>query len=210
MPEIKQVFTVGHPRAVVWAEFQNLPKIVGCIPGASLTEQASPQHAKGRMTVKLGPVRADFAGEMEISVDEPNYTGTIVGAGIDKSHGSRAKGNVTYKLEETADGRGTKVVVSVDYTLSGSLAQFARGGIVDAVADQICKDFTINLEEQLNAAHAPVAAAVEGPMMAEANGAVPSAPAPASARKGASELNVLGLIAAIIRNKIRGLFRKSV
>ena len=156
MPEIKQEFTVGHPRAVVWARFQDLPDVVSCIPGATLTEQSSPHHAKGTITVKLGPVRANFAGDAEIAADDSNYTGTIIGSGLDRSHGSRAKGNATYKLQETPDCRGTIVSVSVEYALSGSLAQFARGGIVEAIAAQICQDFAGNLEERLNASQAPV------------------------------------------------------
>ena len=146
MPQIRQVFTVRHPRSTVWAQFQDLPNVVQCIPGASLTELTAQDKAKGRMTVKLGPVRADFDGEMDIAADEATYTGTIIGAGMAKSHGSRAKGEVKYALEEESGGAATKVSVVVDYTLSGSLAQFARGGIVDAVADQICKDFAANLE----------------------------------------------------------------
>jgi carbon monoxide dehydrogenase subunit G len=219
MAEIKQVFTISHPRPVVWAQFQDLPAVVGCIPGATLTEQASPQSAKGRMRVKLGPVRADFGGEMTIAVDEANYTGTITGTGIDKNHSSRAKGTVTYKLEEVEGGSHTQVSVFVDYTLSGSLAQFARGGIVEAVADQICKDFTANLEEQLNASRAPAApapaesAAADGQASsgeaaapARSGEPAPLATAPREAPRKSNELNVLKLILIILRNKLRALF----
>ncbi|MBN8938126.1 MAG: SRPBCC family protein [Rhizobiales bacterium] len=208
MPQIKQVFTVRHPRPVVWAQFQDLPKVVQCLPGASLTELTSPEHAKGRMTVKLGPVKADFDGEMDIAADEATYTGTIVGTGTAKSHGSRAKGDVRYGLEPTADGAGTTVSVLVDYTLSGSLAQFARGGIVDAVADQICKAFAANLEQQLNAASAAAAppAATE---RSAAPGPAIERPAAPVAPAGPSELNVIALLFAILRKKLSGLFSRA-
>lgn len=200
MPQLKQSFTVNHARAVVWAQFQDLPNVVQCIPGASLTEQASATQAKGRMTVKLGPVKADFGGEVEIEADESSYTGKISGSGVDKSHASRAKGNVVYRLEEANGGAATVVNVDVDYTLSGSLAQFARGGIVDAVAEQICKEFARNLEEQLNAS-APAATVGEGePAQAAAAPATPRAPAKPN------ELNALKLIMAIIRSKLKGMF----
>jgi uncharacterized protein len=206
MPDIKQEFTVGHPRALVWARFQDLPDVVSCIPGATLTEQSSPHHAKGMMTVKLGPVRANFAGDAEIAVDELNYTGTIIGSGLDKSRGSRAKGDVTYKLEETPDGRGTIVSVSVDYTLSGSLAQFARGGIVEAIAAQICQDFTRNLEDRLNASNTPLP---DDSLAGDAAAADESSEAETISEpdKGErKELNLFALLLTVLTNKIKALF----
>jgi len=200
MPELKQNFTVNHPRQTVWAQFQDLPNVVQCIPGASLTEQPSPTKAKGRMTVKLGPVKADFGGEMEIEADEATFTGKIAGAGIDKSHGSRAKGNVVYSLEEAKGGTATTVNVAVDYTMSGSLAQFARGGIVEAVASQICQEFARNLEEQLNAL-SPAAAAPEG--ATEAGSEAAAAPAKPRPAAKPNELNMMKIIIAVIRSKFR-------
>lgn len=200
MPQLKQRFTVNHARPLVWARFQDLPNVVQCIPGASLTDQASATQAKGRMTVKLGPIKADFGGDVDIEADESSYTGKIIGSGIDKSHASRAKGNVVYTLQEAKDGAATLVNVDVDYTLSGSLAQVARGGIVEAVAEQICQEFARNLEEQLNATLAPAAEAGEG---VSGEAAAPAArPAPAKP----NELNALKLIMAIIRSKLKGMF----
>lgn len=204
MPQIKQLFTVNHPRAVVWARFQDLPQVAECLPGASLTGPASATHAAGRMTVKLGPVRADFTGAVEIDADEASYTGKIAGIGMDKSHGSRAKGNVVYTLEEIENGAATKVAVAVDYTLAGSLAQFARGGIVDAVADQICREFATNLEAQLNAERKQAAEPAQDGHAAEPAGAA-AKPAP----RRSNELNAFGLIMAILRRKMLGLLGRA-
>lgn len=203
MPQIKQHFVVAHPRSAVWARFQDLPGIVGCIPGASLTDQASPSHAKGQMTVKLGPVRANFAGEADVSADPATWSGTIDGAGTDRSHASRAKGTVRYALAEAAGGDSTGVDVTVDYTLSGSLAQFARGGIVEAVAEQITEEFARNLEAELNA-ETPrgVRAGATAPLPArdETSGAKSVKAAPAR------ELNALTLLLRVIVKKIKALF----
>lgn len=200
MPQIKQVFTVNHPRAAVWARFQDLPQVAQCLPGASLTGPVSATHADGRMTVKLGPVRADFAGSVDIDADEASYTGKIAGIGMDKSHGSRAKGDVVYTLEETESRAATKVSVVVDYTLAGSLAQFARGGIVDAVADQICREFATNLEAQLNADQ----------KQESAHDTIPTTAASVRpAARESNELNAFGLIVAILRRKMFGLMGRA-
>lgn len=204
MPQIKQTFTVNHPRAIVWARFQDLPQVAECLPGASLADPVSATHAGGRMTVKLGPVRADFTGAVDIAADEASYSGKITGSGMDKRHGSRAKGDIVYSLKEAANGDSTQVEVIVDYTLAGSLAQFARGGIVDAVADQICRDFATNLEAQLNTEREQaVGSARDERRMAPSGAAVKSAP------RRSNELNALGLIVSILRRKMQVLLGRA-
>jgi hypothetical protein len=100
--------------------------------------------------------------------------------------------------------------VAVDYTLSGGLAQFARGGIVEAVASQIISDFTENLEAEIEAANpAPVAAvaasAEAGTSGAAASVAAPAA-APAPAKAKPRELNMFALLMTVLGNKLRSLF----
>lgn len=216
MPTISQTFTVNHPKALVWEKFQDLPLIVQCIPGASLDEPPVDGKAKGRLSIKLGPVKADFGGEATVAADSATQTGVITGVGIDKKNSSRAKGEVNYRLEDANGGQATRVVVDVDYTLSGTLAQFARGGIVEAVADQICQDFTANLEGELNASAAPVASAPQPDAAALPNDAAPTisptrpATQPAPQRQPRKkELNVLSLLWAVLKSKVKGLFSRA-
>lgn len=207
MPAIKQVFTVSHPKDVVWQKFQDIDSVVQCLPGAALTEPVTDGKAKGRVTVKLGPVKADFGGQADISTDEATHTGKIAGVGVDKNHSSRAKGTATYVLADAPDG-GTTVTVEVDYSLSGSLAQFARGGIVEAVAEQICQDFASNLEAELSggagstssdpAQDADPSAAPASPAAAGANAAAP--------RRKQTELNAFALMWTLFKKRIAKLF----
>lgn len=205
MAEIKQSFTVNHNRSVVWDMFQDLPKVVSCIPGASLSEPPVDGVAKGRISVKLGPIKADFGGDAKVEPNPADFTGTITGAGVDKNQNSRAKGVVTYTLIELEGGARTQVDVAVDYTLSGGLAQFARGGIVEAVAGQIISDFTENLEVEIEAANpAPAPAAVE--MLVEKVSPDAAHVAVASpAKTKPRELNMIGLLMAVLGKKLRML-----
>lgn len=210
MAEIKQSFTVNHARSIVWDTFQDLPKVVSCIPGASLSEPPVDGVAKGAISVKLGPIKANFGGEAKVEPNPADFSGTITGAGVDKNQNSRAKGVVTYTLIDLDGGKRTQVDVAVDYTLSGGLAQFARGGIVEAVAGQIISDFTENLEAEIEAANpAPVAAvaasAEAGTSGAAASVAAPAA-APAPAKAKPRELNMFALLMTVLGNKLRSLF----
>lgn len=205
MAELRQEFVVALPRQKVWDVFQDVETVARCLPGASLTEPPTPQHAKGQMTVKLGPVKANFAGEADIERDEANHSGVIKGSGIDKSQGSRAKGNVHYSLEEVDEGSATKVVVVVEYTLTGALAQFSRGGIVDAVAAKLTEDFAANLEAELLGGGG---AGDQQSSSAESAGGEQQSDRTAGKAGGnqANELNLLSLIGAIIKGWVRKLF----
>ena len=143
---LMQTFSVGHPRIDVWDMFQNIEHVATCLPGASITEPPVDGHIKGAITIKLGPIRTNFAGEADIKTDTATFTGSISGYGLDSGHSSRARGEVTYVLSETDDGRSTKVNVEVAFALSGTLAQFSRGGIVKSVADKLTQTFAANLE----------------------------------------------------------------
>lgn len=205
MAKIQQKFNVRHPRAVVWDTMQDIPLVVSCVPGASLDGPVVNDKAKGRVTVKLGPVKADFGGEATIAMDPSAFAGKIAGVGMDKSHASRAKGDVTYHLESPSPDV-TTVVVEVEYTLSGSLAQIARGGIVEAVAEQICMDFAANLEAEIQA-NAVAATPVE--VSADGGPADPAVERPAARRAQSSELNMVQIIWRMLRRKLGRMFSRA-
>ncbi|WP_051340775.1 SRPBCC family protein [Azospirillum halopraeferens] len=183
MPRITQSFTVAFPRDRVWPLLADAGQVVDCMPGAALDGPVQDGRIAGRMRVKLGPIAADFAGEGELALDPATHSGTISGQGTDARNNSRARGAVTFTVAEDAGGAETRVDLSVDFTLTGTLAQFGRAGIVNEIARRLAGEFARNLEARL-AAEAPLAP-----------------PAPPAAR----ELNAAALLLAIIRDWIKGL-----
>jgi carbon-monoxide dehydrogenase small subunit len=132
----------------VWATFADIPAVVACLDGAELTEHAA-NSAKGRMTVKLGPIRASFLGSAVIERDDATLRGIIRGAGSDKGTGSRTKGEIVYRLTPEAEGQQTRVSVTVEYSLQGALAQFSRSGLVQEIGHRLVSDFAANLNARL-------------------------------------------------------------
>jgi|TARA_B110000259_G_scaffold159033_1_gene181829 carbon-monoxide dehydrogenase small subunit len=146
MTTLTQKFELKHPRAVVWDMFQNLEQVTNCMPGASLTEAPRDNNIKGGIVIKLGPIRTNFAFEAEVIADASNFTGNIDANGFDKGHSTRARGIINYQLSETETGAATQVDVKVAFALTGTLAQFSRGGIVNAIANRMTQNFASNLE----------------------------------------------------------------
>jgi len=146
---LEQTFAISHPRAAVWTLFQDLPSIVSCMPGASLDAVPNKLDLRGQLAVKLGPIRAIFSGTGEVEYDDTNYSGVIRGSGQDREHGSQVRGEVYFELLEEPGSPATRVNVNIAFALSGVLAQFSRGSIINNLADQLTETFAVNLRAMM-------------------------------------------------------------
>jgi carbon-monoxide dehydrogenase small subunit len=144
----EESFVVARSPQAVWTIFADIPAVVACLDGAELTEHDA-STAKGKMTVKLGPIQAGFSGSAVIERDDRALRGIIRGAGSDRGTGSRTKGEIAYRLEPEADGQKTRVSVTVEYSLQGALAQFSRSGLVLELGRRLVSDFAANLNARL-------------------------------------------------------------
>jgi carbon-monoxide dehydrogenase small subunit len=150
---IEDEFTVDHALARVWEIFADMPAVAACLPGAEITEH-TPVSLKGRITTKFGPMQASFAGAAKLERDEAAKRGAIRGSGTDALSGSRARGDISYRLADLGNGR-TRVAVAIDYSLQGPLAQFSRGGLVKEFVRKMVADFAANLNARLGGSAAP-------------------------------------------------------
>lgn len=188
MPQIAQSFAVGFPREQVWRMLADVERVVTCMPGASLTRPPEGGKLLGEMRVKLGPIVAAFAGEGDLVMNDATYTGTIRGQGMDRKNNSRVRAEVEFKASD--EGTATRVEIAVDFSLTGTLAQFSRGALVQEITQRLGAEFARNLEARLAAASAP---------------ACQPAKVPATAGEA---LNAGTLAWTMIRDWIRGLFAR--
>ncbi|MFC5355507.1 SRPBCC family protein [Azospirillum himalayense] len=192
MPTMTQTLAVNFPRARVWPLLGDVEQVIACMPGASLTKPREGDRIFGQMRVKLGPIAAAFAGEGTLTMDEATHTGVIHGQGTDPKNNSRAKADVTFAVVE--EGPGTRIDLTVDFTLTGVLAQFSRGAIVQEIANRLTAEFARNLETKL-AATAPAVVEDAEPVAASA-----ASPEPAK------ELNAGNLLWSMLKDWLRKLF----
>ncbi|WP_199230034.1 SRPBCC family protein [Azospirillum sp. TSH58] len=209
MPTMTQTLAVNFPRARVWPLLGDVEQVMSCMPGASLTKPREGDRIFGQMRVKLGPIAAVFAGEGTLAMDEATHTGVIHGQGTDPKNNSRAKADVTFSVLE--EGAGTRIDLTVDFTLTGVLAQFSRGAIVQEIANRLTAEFARNLEAKLAAsAPAEVMAAASSdtaaaPVPEPAAESAPE-PTPEPAPEPAKELNAGNLLWVMLKDWLRGLF----
>jgi len=205
--QIEQSFEVPFPMEAVWRCFHDTGGIVACLPGASLSAAPEGGRLPLTMTVKLGPIVANFAGEALMAMDDARRAGEVSGGGSDRKSGSRVKGSARFALAEPAAGR-TRVDIAVEYSIAGSLAQFSRGGIVQELAERLTLAFRDNLKAMLEAAPAaaasaaqaaPIAGVPAGDSRADAQGGPAARPAAAPA------LDLGGMFWALLLQRLRRL-----
>ena len=147
---IKNGFEVAEPVEKVWGFFDDIPRVAACLPGAELTENLGDDKYAGRVAVRMGPVRLQFAGTADITErDEAAKRVVVHASGADEKGKGQANMVVTAVLARS--GQGTTVDVTQDLQLSGAAAQYGRGMISD-VTSVLMRDFAVNLQDQIGRA----------------------------------------------------------
>ena len=144
---INNDFEVAQPVEAVWQFFGDIPRVASCLPGAELTETLGDDKYGGRVAVRMGPVRLQFAGTAEITERDEAAKRIVVHATGAEERG-RGQASMVVSATLAAAGRGTKVAVTQDLQLAGAAAQYGRGMIADVTA-VLMRDFAANLANQI-------------------------------------------------------------
>ena len=147
---LDQSFDVAHPPVKVFAMFDDIAAVASCLPGASLTGTPVPERVEGAIRVKIGPISANFNGAARVESDPATLSGRILGIGHDQRSRSQTQGEIRYHLLPIADGAGTRVKLSIGYSLTGMLAQVGRSGLVRDLAARLIAEFAKNLDRKLS------------------------------------------------------------
>lgn len=140
--EIEKEFDVEQSPEEVWSFLVDPHRVVECLPGAKLVEQVDERTFEGEMGLELGPMGVTFRGQIHFDrMDEENLEVEMSGSGEDEKGTGGVKMSMESRLERLEDG-GTRVAVRQHVDLSGRLASFGRGGIVQSVADMMFGRFT--------------------------------------------------------------------
>lgn len=196
--EIRQKFTVEQDIATVWAALSDIRLVASCVPGAEIVSVSDDQsEIEGQMRTRIGPISAAFGGRGKVVRDEVNYKGSVDGAGSDKNSGSRVQIKLDYALEPADGGKATTTSIVAGVVLSGPLAQFGKGALINEIATQITQQFTANLRQRFTAI---AAAKRQDPHVDLAAVLTPAS---------AGELRPLQILLAVLKARLRRLFGRT-
>lgn len=144
--KIENEFRVNAPLDQVWETLTDIPTIAPCMPGAKLTSAEGDEYA-GTVKIKVGPVTAEYSGTAHfLSKDDVAHRAELSASGRDSRGSGNAEAVIVADLK--ADGDGTMVNIDTDLKVSGKVAQFGRGVMVD-VSKKLIGQFVECLEEKL-------------------------------------------------------------
>ncbi len=131
--KIESSFTVAAPPDRVFAHLLDVNQVVGCLPGAELSEIVDSQTFRGRLKIKVGAVQVAYQGTahiVDMVEDDSSATVTIQGDGREIGGQGSVRAHLLLSVAATAEG-GSTVSLSADLTVTGRVAQFGRGVIED-------------------------------------------------------------------------------
>src|ERR1700744_5963044 len=156
--KLEQSFDVSAPLQRVWEALIDVERVAPCLPGAAVTGRNEDGSYNGEFKVKIGPTSAAYSGKLNMeSVDEQAHHATMHAAGTDKRGQGGAKATIESSVEEL-DADTTKVNVSTDYHITGRLARFGRGGMIEEISNRLLREFAARLQA-MRAGHEAGAAA---------------------------------------------------
>jgi carbon monoxide dehydrogenase subunit G len=185
--KLEQAFDVQAPLAQVWEALIDLERVAPCLPGATITDRDEDGTYHGEFKVKLGPTTAAYRGTVKIEeADEANHRATLRAKGTDKRGQGGANATIVNTLTETPEG--TRVEAVTDFTITGRLARFGRGGMIEDISNRLMRDFSSCLASRIVAEPAPPTGAdvAAGDAAPEAVAEGEEPPAPANATEAAA------------------------
>jgi uncharacterized protein len=159
--KLEHSFQVAAPLDRVWEALIDVERVAPCLPGAEITEAGEDGTYRGSFSVRLGPTTAAYRGELAMEeVDADAHRAVMRATGQDKRGQGSAKATIVSTMRE--EGGSTTVAVETDFTITGRLARFGRGGMIEDVSNRLLRDFSDCLQQTIETSEAtPEAAASE-------------------------------------------------
>lgn len=121
----------------VWEALNDPEVLKASIPGCESLEKKSDTELAATVTLKIGPVKAKFNGEVELKDLNPPHSYTIAGEGKGGIAGF-AKGGADVSLAE--DGDATILTYTAKADVGGKIAQLGSR-LIDSTSKKLAGEF---------------------------------------------------------------------
>ena len=197
--QLENSFAVSAPPERVFAYLLDVNKIVGCVPGAELSEVVDPTTFKGKVKIKVGPITVAYSGTARISErNDADRQATLTAEGRETTGPGSAR--ATAQMSVQTAGEGSLVQIVTEYHVAGRVAQFGRG-VMEDVSKRLIKDMANCIQANLEGADEAsddVAAAV-----ARSEQSHPPPP------RAAQNISAFSLLLHVISVRLRRLFGRT-
>ena len=195
--KLQHSFEVHAPVERVWETLVDVERVAPCLPGAEISEAAEDGVYRGSFSVRLGPTTAAYRGELNLEeLDEDARRVVMRASGQDKRGQGSAKATIVSTMH--TDGDVTRVDVDTDFTITGRLARFGRGGMIEDISNRLLGDFANCLQQRIEAPPAAEPTVLDAVLAATPEGAAVAPPA-AGGRDAPTTARPLGAFSLFFR-----------
>ena len=207
---LEQSFEVRAPVERVWETLVDIERVAPCLPGAEITEAGEDGTYRGTFSVRLGPTTAAYRGELNMEeLDEDARRVVMRASGQDKRGQGSAKATIVSTMR--AEGDVTTVDVETDFTITGRLARFGRGGMIEDISNRLLREFADCLQAKIEAPPAAEPSVLDAVLAATPEGAAAAPPATggSQAPTTARPIGGFSLFFRALLDRLRRLFSRS-
>ena len=146
--QLTSAIRIGRPAPEVLDALLDPGKVAACLPGSRLIGEVADGTYAGELRLRIGPVHAVYAGTVHLdAADRTAGTATLSASGRERTGQGSADANVTLRV--VPHGATTRVLISADLMIRGTVAQYAPGAIGD-VGQRLVEQFAGNVEQLLS------------------------------------------------------------
>ncbi len=135
---------IAAPIQQVWDGLNDPDILRESIPGCESLEKTSDNELAATVSLKIGPVKAKFAGAVELKNLKPPHSYTLYGEGKGGVAGF-AKGGADVQLEEISENE-TRLIYKAKADVGGKIAQLGSR-LIKSTSTKLAGQFFKNFNE---------------------------------------------------------------
>ena len=136
-------------RERLWNFLMDVPRVARCVPGVETVEAVDERSYKGRLGVRIGPIRLALDGTVAVEEQDPAaWRARMRADANDRRLGGGIRARMSLTLSP-AD-HGTRLSIETDLAVLGKIGEFGQP-LIRKKADALLEEFARNLGEALAA-----------------------------------------------------------
>jgi len=147
-----QECVVPVERERLWSFLMDVPRVARCVPGVEHVEAVDDRSYKGRLGVRIGPIRLSLDGTVAVEEQDPTaWRARMRADANDRRLGGGIRARLSLTL--TPADEGTRLHIETDLAVLGKIGEFGQP-VIRKKADGLLEDFARNLKAALAATSA--------------------------------------------------------
>jgi hypothetical protein len=137
-------------RERLWNFLMDVPRVARCVPGVESVEAVDERSYKGRLGVRIGPIRLSLDGTMAVEEQDPAaWRARMRADASDRRLGGGIRARLSLRLSPATEG--TRLAIETDLAVLGKIGEFGQP-VIRKKADGLLEEFARNLRSALASA----------------------------------------------------------